>query len=275
MRRLVFIFALLGCALAARAEDPARLRATNYVNDYAAVVSSSEAQRLNELLRDLDQQAHAQVSVVTVRSLNGLPVEDFANRLFNHWGIGGKQNRGVLILLVPTAHKYRIEVGYALEPILPDGKVGGFGREAVPALRRGDYDTAVSLMARRVAQTVAADSHVQLPELAAGPVRGAVPPSRASRPPANAMAPWAILLFITGFLVVFATPFALFIWLAKKAIASPKLMAMLQSAGAARGSGSSGSGNSSSSSESSSSGGGGFGGFSGGSSGGGGASGSW
>ena len=52
----------------------------------------------------------------------------------------------MLILLAVQDRKYFINVGYGLEPILPDGKVGGFGREAVPYLKRGDYDGAVSLL---------------------------------------------------------------------------------------------------------------------------------
>ena len=54
-------------------------------------------------------------------------------------------DRGVLVLLAVDDHKYRIEVGYGLEGILPDGKVGDIGREMVPDLRAGDYDGAVTL----------------------------------------------------------------------------------------------------------------------------------
>ena len=53
-------------------------------------------------------------------------------------------------------------MGYGLEPILPDGKVGGFGREAVPYLKRGDYDGAVSLLASRVVDVIAKDARVEI-----------------------------------------------------------------------------------------------------------------
>src|SRR4029077_10186959 len=56
----------------------------------------------------------------------------------------------------------RFEVGYGLEPILPDGRVGGFGREAVPYLRAGNYDAAVLLMTRRVADVIAQDRGITL-----------------------------------------------------------------------------------------------------------------
>ena len=68
----------------------------------------------------------------------------------------------MLILLAVQDHKYRIEVGYGLEPILTDGKVGGFGREAVPLLRQNDYNGAVSLMTSRVADVIAQDAGIEL-----------------------------------------------------------------------------------------------------------------
>src|SRR6202022_1543076 len=82
---------------------------------------------------------------------------------FKAWGVGSKQtNRGVLILLSVQDRRYRIEVGYGLEPILPDGKVGGFGREAVPFLQKGQYGPALQLITSRVAETIAADAQVGL-----------------------------------------------------------------------------------------------------------------
>ncbi len=65
-------------------------------------------------------------------------------------------------MLAVADHKYRIEVGYGLEGILPDGKVGDIGREMVPDLRAGDYDGAVTLAVGEVAQVIAADAKVTL-----------------------------------------------------------------------------------------------------------------
>jgi len=71
--------------------------------------------------------------------LEGETVEQFSLDLATQWGVGPKQQaRGVLILVAPNDRKYRVEVGYGLEAILPDGKVGGFGREAIPFLRQND-----------------------------------------------------------------------------------------------------------------------------------------
>ena len=79
--------------------------------------------------------------------------------LYQKWGVGEKKtDHGVLILLAIQDRKRSIHVGYGLEPILPDGKVGGFGREAVPLLQSGDYDGAVTLLTTRVASVIAADA---------------------------------------------------------------------------------------------------------------------
>jgi uncharacterized protein len=109
-----------------------------------------------------------------VKSLDGQAAEDYAVDLATKWGIGPKQaDRGILILLAVDDRKYWTSVGYGLEPILPDGKVGGFGREAVPLLRAGDYSGAVLLITRRVADVIAADQGVTLTGNSPAPVRSA------------------------------------------------------------------------------------------------------
>src|SRR5439155_18642365 len=71
-------------------------------------------------------------------------------------------NRGMLILLAVNEHRYRVEVGTGLEPILPDGKVGSFGREIVPYLRQNQYGPALELLTHRAAETIAEDAKVTL-----------------------------------------------------------------------------------------------------------------
>jgi uncharacterized protein len=77
----------------------------------------------------------------------------------------------LMILLAVDDHKDRFEVGYGLEGILPDGKVGGFMREAVPLLREGNYDGAILLMTRRAADVIAADRGVTLSGSAPSPAQ--------------------------------------------------------------------------------------------------------
>ena len=169
MRSIRIFAALLGVLLLG-AQQPAKtlkLSPQGYVNDFAGVLNLETKHKLEALCGEVDQKAHAQIADVTVTSLDGESVDQFTIDLAMGWGIGPKgTKRGVLILLAPSEHKYRIEVGYGLEGILPDGKVGSIGREAVPLLRNGDYNGAVMLMTRRVAETIAADQNITLATLA-------------------------------------------------------------------------------------------------------------
>ena len=143
-RAAVCLTLILFVSAVARAEKTDQLKPQGYVSDFAGVLSPSAKAQLTALCTEVDQKAHAQIAVVTVKSLDGQPVEDYAVDLATKWGIGPKQaDRGILILLAVEDRKYWTSVGYGLEPILPDGKVGGFGREAVPLLRAGDYSGAV------------------------------------------------------------------------------------------------------------------------------------
>ena len=145
-----------------RAEKVQDLKPQGYVNDFAGVVSADTRSRVTALCTEVDQKAQAQIAVVTVHDLNGDSVDDFTNRLGDKWGVGHKSSRGVLILLAVDDHKYRVEVGYGLEPILNDAKVGDFGRAMVPALRRGDYSGAVLQLTWSVASVIAHDRGVTL-----------------------------------------------------------------------------------------------------------------
>ena len=152
--------------LAAWAEKIEQLQPQGYVNDFAGVLSTAAREQIATLCSEVDQKTHAQISVVTVRTLDDVPVEDFANKLYARWGIGYKgENRGALILLAVNDRKYRVEVGYGLEPILPDGKVGGFGREMLPRLRQGDYDAALLQLTTSIARVIASDRGVTLGKL--------------------------------------------------------------------------------------------------------------
>ncbi len=134
-----------------------------YVNDYARVLSPAARQQLEALCTEVNDKAKAQIFVVTVPSLGDRTVEDYSFDVATKWGVGPKQtSSGILIFLAVNDRKYWTQVGYGLEPILPDGKVGGFGREAVPYLRQGNYDAAVMLMTRRIADVIAHDRGVTL-----------------------------------------------------------------------------------------------------------------
>ncbi len=167
--RALFSVLVLGALLVllfspvAHAEKVEQLKPQGYVNDFAGVLDAQSKAQLTALCEEVDRKTQAQIAVVTVRTTEGIPIEDFSIHLAARWGIGPKKSdRGVLILLAVDDHRYRVEVGYGLEPILPDGKVGGFGREAVPLLRVGDYNSALLLLVPRIADVIANDRGVTL-----------------------------------------------------------------------------------------------------------------
>jgi uncharacterized protein len=164
---LAALFAFL--LVPARAQSVASLpQPTDYVSDFAHVLSPEAIARLDNLCSQLDHTAaNAKIAVVTVHDLNGDDAADYANQLEDHWKMGDKnkatgQNRYAMVLLAVADHKYRIEVGYGLEGILPDGKTGDIGRDMVPDLKAGDYDGAVTTAVGEVAQVIADDAHVTL-----------------------------------------------------------------------------------------------------------------
>ena len=243
---------LLTLPLLLPAEPVSQLRPTDYVNDFAHVLDQSTIAQLDDICQQIEQKAHAQIAVVTINSLDRPDIQSYAVDLFHQWGIGSKAtDHGVLILLAVQDRKYWVEVGYGLEPILPDGKVGGFGREAVPLLKQNDYGGAVSLLTSRVADVIARDAGIEL----TGP-RPQLPEQRRGEPDSRLSGKQILILGVI-LLIVLLTPL-------RKVLFWMLLFGGGGGGGGYRGGGGGFGG-----------GGGGFGGFGGGSSGGGGAGGSW
>jgi uncharacterized protein len=147
----------------ASAENIKAIRPTGYVTDLAGVIEPATRLRLDNLCTELEQKTGAQMAIVTVPSLEGESVEQYAVDLYKQLGVGSKNdNRGVLLLLSPDDHKYRIEVGYGLEPVINDARAGDVGRAMVPFLRQGDYNNAVFTATWQLANYVAADRGIKL-----------------------------------------------------------------------------------------------------------------
>lgn len=111
------------------------------VVDYGDFFTPAQEQELEKRLEGYEDTTTTQFTVVTVPTLNGQPVADFAAELFQKWGIGvkGKEN-GLLIVLSKEEHDVRIEVGYGLEPKIPDI----FAKEVVdevmiPRFKQGQF----------------------------------------------------------------------------------------------------------------------------------------
>jgi uncharacterized protein len=181
---ILLLFALAAPAM--HAETATKMPApTGYVDDYAGVFSDSAKSDMDALCTEVHDKTKAQIFVVTIHSLDGASIEQLSNDLFHTWKIGEKKtDRGVLLLFAIQDHKYRYEVGYGLEGILNDAKVGDMGRAMLPDLRAANYDAAATLGLHSVAQAIADDSKVELAGLQA-PGTSSADENQQAPPPAD------------------------------------------------------------------------------------------
>ena len=111
------------------------------MNDYAGLLAPTERERLESRLADRERATGAQVVVAIFRSLEGQSLEDFSIRLAQQWRIGQKSlDNGVILLVFVDDRKVRLEVGYGLEPVIPDIVAGALIRDTLaPRFREQKY----------------------------------------------------------------------------------------------------------------------------------------
>lgn len=116
-----------------------------YVNDYAGILTQEVEDYIIQTNIELEQKTGAQIVVVTVDSLGGQTIEEYATELFRQFGIGdADKNNGVLLLCSTGDRMFRIEVGYGLEGTLTDGKTGNIQDEyIIPYLRNNNYNEGI------------------------------------------------------------------------------------------------------------------------------------
>ena len=137
----------------------------NPVVDLAAVVDDSVKTKLNGYLRELEDKTTAQMAILTIQSLEGQSIEDFSISIaHDRWKLGQKgRDNGVLLVVAVNDRKYRIEVGYGLEAVLPDSLVGSIGRQyLVPYFKKGDYSTGIYTAALVITNEIAKDAGVKI-----------------------------------------------------------------------------------------------------------------
>ena len=188
--RLAFLVVVWAAALCA--VDFAALTPQGYVSDFSGVIPPAVRAELNSYAKKVDAATGVEMAFVTLPTLAGEPVEDVANLLFRKWGVGKKgKDEGILLLLVTGDRRSRLEVGYGLEPIIPDGYAGSLLREMRPALRAGQYGDAMSIAARRIAERVAAEKRIAL---------DSAPPPRPRAQPRPHI-PWFVLFGGAGLVI--------------------------------------------------------------------------
>jgi uncharacterized protein len=161
---LFLIVAIALLAAPALAEEPVFPRPTGAVNDFANVIPAAERESMEALAREVLQKTGTAVVVATVPTVGDRSADDYATRLYESWGIGKKgEDKGVLILLALKERRVRIETGYGVEGILPDGVVGEILRlHVIPHLKQGDYGKGLSNAMSAVSDVIARSAGVTL-----------------------------------------------------------------------------------------------------------------
>jgi uncharacterized protein len=194
--------AVVGClAIAAAASaQPATPALTDTVNDFAHVIDAGSRAEMDKRIRALKQATGDVLVVATVPTFQPYgTIEEYAVKMFENGGRGlgdkGKDN-GVLIVVAVNDRKVKIEVGYDLEGIIPDGYAGDTIREAVtPAFRRGEYGAGLLAASTRLIGRIGQQRGVTIPD---------VPAPRATSSRSGGRFPWTLLIWVL-FIVIFSS----------------------------------------------------------------------
>jgi len=147
-RSLVALGALIALLSAAAGAEPLtsipnpRTRDGTWVTDMPGALRADTIARLNSTIGEFERTNGAEMAVVVIRSLDGLTIEETAVKLFELWKIGKEsRDNGLLLLWSPGDRRVRVEVGYGLEGVLPDGKVGAIlDARVIPKFKSGEFD---------------------------------------------------------------------------------------------------------------------------------------
>ena len=138
-----------------------------FVNDFADVIDDEVENELQSIGASLYKQTSAQVVVVTVDSLDGFDVDEYALELGREWGVGSEDSdNGVVLLMSVSDRQVTIQVGYGLEGCLPDGKTGRIlDTYAIPYLRNDDFSTGLEDAYKAIVNVVCVEYGVELDNL--------------------------------------------------------------------------------------------------------------
>ena len=149
--------------------------AADVVVDQAGVLSQGAIDQINQIAFFVHERSGGEIAVVTLRDLKGRAESEIALQIGRQWGIGSNaaignqaRNAGVVILAVPKETSsdgrghIRVEVGRGAEGFITDAEAGDIWREAIPQLQQRDYDGALLLITRRVAERYATEFQFSL-----------------------------------------------------------------------------------------------------------------
>jgi uncharacterized protein len=129
---------------------------TGRVVDQAGLLDEQEESALTATLAAHEAETSNQIVVVTLPSLNGYDIIDYANRLGRHWEIGtSEEDNGILLVVAPNDRKVRIEVGYGLEGALTDSLSSIIiQREILPEFKKNDFPTGITQGVTAITQAI-------------------------------------------------------------------------------------------------------------------------
>ncbi len=169
LRSKFFILFLSAClclfSVIAFAEVAIPERPYNHVVDLAGIIDDNVEAGLNRYLLELEQKTTAQMVILTIAGLEGGSIEDFSiDVAHNKWKLGQKdKDNGALLVVSLQDRKYRFEIGYGLEGILPDSLAGSIGRQyLVPYFQKGDYSNGIAAASLVVINIIADDAGVEI-----------------------------------------------------------------------------------------------------------------
>jgi uncharacterized protein len=175
---------------------------TGHVNDFANVLDQPTKAKLELWLTNFENRTGTQIAIVTVTSLEGRPIEEYANELYRAWGISAKtgehKDKGALLLVAVKDRRTRLEVGYGLEGDLPDGLAGEIIRRMRPELQRGQYSEAMTSGVRTLLDTLAEKWNVNIAGIEDRRYAYRAPP-----PPPTCWGAGSLICLLVGILIFF------------------------------------------------------------------------
>lgn len=142
MKKLLLLFLWIsGVFLNAEAQRiPAKPNPPRLVNDFAGALTEDQRQALENKVVAYDDSTSTQIAIVTVKTLDGYPIEDYSLGILREWGVGGQKNNGIVIVAAIDDRKIWIATGYGMEGSVPDitaKKIIEY--DILPAFREGNY----------------------------------------------------------------------------------------------------------------------------------------
>ncbi|MBI1809367.1 MAG: TPM domain-containing protein, partial [Gemmatimonadetes bacterium] len=210
----LLLVALLAFPASAQQGTPVIPPPRGMVNDFAGVIPADQVARIERLAQVVRDASGGEIAVVTLPDIAGRNACDVALQIGREWKVGSnakigdaRRNTGIVILVVPKQTSsdgkghVAIETGQGTEGFITDATAGDIRREATPLLARGDYGTAMELMAQRVAEKYASNFGFSIDSVARIPAAESAPARRGSRgggfPPQL-----ALILFVLAFMVL-------------------------------------------------------------------------